>query len=90
MDTSKDCKSKEPEPEEKINFLIDNIERENTETVELLFPSCCANRVECARGRGERLLQTHTPIGQEIQLSSSCPIRDEELYLLSNHNMSLK
>ena len=39
--------------------------------------------------RGERLLQTHTLIGQEIQLSSSCPIRDRELYQLSNRNMSL-
>ena len=39
--------------------------------------------------RGERLLQTSTLIGQEIQLSSSCPIRASELYLLSDQNMSL-
>ena len=40
--------------------------------------------------RAERLLQTHILIGQEKQLSSSCPIRARELYLFSNQNMILK
>ena len=37
--------------------------------------------------RGERLLQTHTLIGQKIQQSSSCPIRARTLYLLPNQGM---
>ena len=37
-------------------------------------------------GRGERISQTHTLIGQEKQLSSSCPIRAR--YLLANQSMS--
>ena len=41
------------------------------------------------RPRGKRLLQTSALIGQEIQLSSSCPIRARELHLLSNQRMSL-
>ena len=44
----------------------------------------------CAHNsRGERLLQTHILIGQELQLHSSCPTRARNLYLLSNQNMSL-
>ena len=39
--------------------------------------------------RGERLSQTYSLIGQEIQFSSYCPIRARELYLLSNQNVSL-
>ena len=39
--------------------------------------------------RGERLLQTLSMIGQEIQLSSSCPIRATELYISSNQSSSL-
>ena len=39
--------------------------------------------------RDERLLQTRTLIGQEIQLRSSCPIRARELYLLSNQSTRL-
>ena len=39
--------------------------------------------------RGERLLQTPTLIGQDIQLSSSCPIRARQLHLLSNQSMCL-
>ena len=38
---------------------------------------------------GERLSLTHTPIGQEIQLSSSRPIKARKLYLLSNQIMTL-
>ena len=38
---------------------------------------------------GERLLKTSTLIGQEIQLSSSCPITARELYLWANQSMSL-
>ena len=41
------------------------------------------------RHRGERLLQTSTLIGQKVQLSSSCPIRARERYLLSNQSMRL-
>ena len=37
----------------------------------------------------ERLLQIHTLIGQEVKLSSCCPIRATELYLLSNQNTCL-
>ena len=38
--------------------------------------------------RGERLLQTHTLVGQEVQLPSFDRKRATELYLLSNQNMS--
>ena len=38
--------------------------------------------------RGERLLQTYTLIGREIQLQSFCPIRAREFSLLSNQSMS--
>ena len=41
------------------------------------------------KGRGERLLQTSTLIGKEIQLSSSNPITARELYLLSNQSFVL-
>ena len=33
------------------------------------------NRLPLPPGRGGRLLQTYTLIGQEVQLGSSCPIR---------------
>ena len=39
--------------------------------------------------RGGWLLQTHTLIGQELQLSSSDWTRATELYLLSNQSISL-
>ena len=41
------------------------------------------------QGRGERLLQTQTLIGQEVQLPSSDWTRATKLYLLSNQSMSL-
>ena len=41
----------------------------------------------CARG--ERLLQTHTLIGQEVQLPSPDWTRATELYLLTNQSMRL-
>ena len=39
--------------------------------------------------RGERLLQTHTLIGQEVQISSSDWTTATELHLLSNQSKSL-
>ena len=39
--------------------------------------------------RAKRLLQTHTPIGQEVQLPSFDWTRAAKLYLLSNQSMSL-
>ena len=39
--------------------------------------------------RGERLLQTHTLIGQEVQLHKSDGTRATELYILSNQSKSL-
>ena len=39
--------------------------------------------------RGGRLLQTPRLIGQEVQLSSSHPIRARELYFLFNQSMRL-
>ena len=45
---------------------------------------------QVSRTRGERLLQTLTLIGQEVQLSSSCPTRATGRYLLSNQSMSLQ
>ena len=40
-------------------------------------------------GRGERLLQTHILIGQEVQLPSSDLTRATELFPLFDHNTSL-
>ena len=40
-------------------------------------------------GRGERLLQTHTLIGQEAQLPRSDWTRGVKLYLLSDQSMRL-
>ena len=39
--------------------------------------------------RGERLLQTHTLIGQEVQLPRSDWTRVNKLYLLSNQSLRL-
>ena len=41
------------------------------------------------QARGGRLLQTHTLIGQEVQLSSSDWTTATEFYLLSNQSTSL-
>ena len=37
----------EPEPKEEINFLVDNVERQNAEAVELLFAGRRADAVKC-------------------------------------------
>ena len=47
----------------------------------------CKNVTSCARG--ERLLQTHVLIGQEVQLPRPDWTRATELYILSNQSMRL-
>ena len=65
MNAGEDGETKEPEPQEeehllpnrsktinreKSHLFIDNVERENAETVELLLSSSSAHRVEGAAG----------------------------------------
>ncbi len=38
----------EPEPEEDVDLLVDDVEGEDAEAVELLLPCCCADAVEGA------------------------------------------
>ena len=66
-------------------FLLSLAPRNNMSS----FGKYRRNILTMAQTRGERLLQTSTLIGQEIQLSSSGPIRARELYLISNQNTSL-
>ena len=46
-----ECQNVEPEPEQEIDLLIDDVERENAEAVELLLPGGSANAVESAAER---------------------------------------
>ena len=48
MEAGEDGQAEEPEPEEEVNLLVDNVEREDTETVELLLAGRGAHGVEGA------------------------------------------
>ena len=50
-----------------------------------LLSPCIDVPMASVQVRGVRLLQTHTLIGQEIQLSNSCPIRLRRKLLSNNH-----
>ena len=47
----------EPEPQEQVDLLVDNVEAENTETVELLLACCCTNTVERATETKKNLVK---------------------------------
>ena len=48
MEAGQDGQAEEPEPEEEINLLVDNVEGEDAETVELLLAGRGAHGVEGA------------------------------------------
>ena len=48
MEAGQDGQAEEPEPEEEINLLVDNVEGEDAETVELLLAGRSAHGVEGA------------------------------------------
>lgn len=50
MDKSQNCQPKHPEPKKKVNLLINYVQRQDTNTVKLLFSSCCAHGVKGTTG----------------------------------------
>jgi len=50
LDTSDDGEDDEPEPEEDVDLLVDDVEREDAQTVELLHRPGRTKLVECALG----------------------------------------
>jgi len=48
MHTGHGCEAVEPEPEEQVNLLVDDVQAEDAEAVELLLAGGRANAVERA------------------------------------------
>ena len=55
LDTSDDGQDDEPEPEEDVDLLVDDVEREDAETVKLLHRPGRTKLVECALGHLEHV-----------------------------------
>ena len=55
LDTSDDGQDDEPEPEEDVDLLVDDVEREDAQTVELLHRPGRTKLVECALGHLEHV-----------------------------------